>query len=160
MNTNDILLVISILSGVLSVGVAVYYFQWVKSQDPGSERAQKVATWIREGAQSYLKKLYGALGMLAVALAIILAVVFGVKEASAGYGLGMAVSFVLGALSSSIAGYMGMGIAVEANVRSATAANKGLESCIQRRLQSRYRHGPGNGWSCTYWYVFSFPHFR
>ncbi|TFG72177.1 MAG: sodium-translocating pyrophosphatase [Anaerolineales bacterium] len=123
---NTFLLVISILSGVLSVGVAVYYFRWVKSQDPGSERAQQVATWIREGAQSYLKKLYGALGMLAVSLAIILAIVFGVKEASAGYGLGMAGSFVLGALSSAIAGYMGMAIAVEANVRSATAANKGL----------------------------------
>ena len=122
---NTILLVICILAGILSVGVAVYYFRWVKSQDPGSERAQQVAKWIREGAQSYLKKLYGALGMLAVALALILAIVFGLKE-DAGYGLGMAAAFVLGALSSAIAGYMGMAIAVEANVRSATAANEGL----------------------------------
>ena len=123
---NTILLIVSIGAGIISVGVAVYYFQWVKSQDAGSDRAKQVATWIREGAQSYLKKLYVALTMLAIALAVILAIVFGLKEGSAGYGLGMAGSFILGALSSAIAGYMGMAIAVEANVRSATAANKGL----------------------------------
>ncbi|MDF1515297.1 MAG: sodium-translocating pyrophosphatase, partial [Anaerolineae bacterium] len=123
---NTILLVVSLVSGIISVGVAVYYFTWVKAQDAGSDRAKQVAQWIREGAQSYLQKLYTALTGLAIGLAIILAIVFGLKESSAGYGLGMAASFVLGALSSAIAGYMGMAIAVEANVRSATAANKGL----------------------------------
>jgi K(+)-stimulated pyrophosphate-energized sodium pump len=123
---NTILLIVSIVAGIISVGVAVYYFQWVKSQDAGNERSKQVARWIREGAESYLKKLYIALTLLAIALAIILALVFSMKENSAGYGLGMAGSFILGALSSAIAGYMGMAIAVEANVRSAVAANKGL----------------------------------
>jgi K(+)-stimulated pyrophosphate-energized sodium pump len=123
---NTILLVVSIVTGIISVGVAVYYFQWVKSQDAGNERSKQVARWIREGAESYLKKLYTALTMLAIALAIILAIVFGLKEGAAGYGLGMAGAFILGALSSAIAGYMGMAVAVEANVRSAVAANKGL----------------------------------
>jgi len=123
--SNMIWLIISFIAGIISVGAAYAYFRWVKAQDPGSERAQEVAGWIRDGAQSYLKKLYGALGLLAGVLAVIIAIVFGIQQGF-GYGLGMAVAFVFGALSSTIAGYMGMGIAVEANVRSATAANKGL----------------------------------
>jgi K(+)-stimulated pyrophosphate-energized sodium pump len=121
----DVWLIISLVAGFISVGVAVYFFNWVKKQDPGSERAKRVASWIREGAQSYLKKLYAALTLLAVALAIIIAIVFGLQE-DAGYGFMMAVSFILGAICSAIAGYMGMAIAVEANVRSATAAEEGL----------------------------------
>ena len=121
----DIWLIISLVSGIISVGVAVVVFNWVKKQDPGTEQAQKVAKWIKDGAESYLKKLYTALGGLALGLAIILAIVFGLEE-SWGYGLGMAVAFILGSLCSAVAGYMGMMIAVEANVRSATAAEKGL----------------------------------
>ncbi len=121
----NIWVVVSIISGIISVGVAVWYFNWVKAQNPGTERAQRVAGWIKEGAQSYLKKLYGALSLLAVVLAIIIAIVFGLQKGS-GYGFGMAVSFMFGAICSAIAGYMGMAIAVEANVRSATAGEEGL----------------------------------
>ncbi len=121
----NVWVIISLLVGILSVGVALWYFKWVKSQDPGSEQAQRVAGWIKDGAESYLKRLYSALTMLAVGLAIVIAIVFGLQEGP-GYGLGMAVTFIIGAISSAAAGYMGMSIAVEANVRSATAANKGL----------------------------------
>jgi len=121
----DIWLIISLVAGIISVGTAFAVFNWVKKQDPGTERAQRVAKWIKEGAQSYLKRLYSALGLLAVGLAIVLLIVFGLKE-SFGYGLGMAAAFVTGALCSAAAGYMGMMIAVEANVRSATASEKGL----------------------------------
>ena len=121
----NIWVIISFVLGIVSVGAAVMYFKWVMKQDPGTKRAIKVAGWIRDGAQSYLKKLYGALMLLAGVLAVVLFVVFGLQE-SWGYGLMMAFSFVVGAVCSSIAGYMGMAIAVEANVRSATAANKGL----------------------------------
>ena len=65
----NIWLIISFIAGIISVGAAVAYFNWVKAQDVGSERAQEVAGWIRDGAQSYLKKLYGALGLLAGGLA-------------------------------------------------------------------------------------------
>jgi K(+)-stimulated pyrophosphate-energized sodium pump len=121
----DIWLIISLVAGIISVGVALVVFNWVKKQDPGTERAQKVAKWIKDGAESYLKKLYSALGMLALGLAFILAIVFGLEE-SWGYGLGMAAAFIAGSLCSAAAGYMGMMIAVEANVRSATASEKGL----------------------------------
>lgn len=123
--SNTVWVIISLIVGIISVGAAVSYFRWVTAQDPGTERAKVVAGWIRSGAESYLKKLYGALGLLASGLAVIIAIVFSVQQ-SAGYGIPMAIFFILGATSSTIAGYMGMMIAVEANVRSATAAGKGL----------------------------------
>ncbi|MGC9348824.1 MAG: sodium-translocating pyrophosphatase [Anaerolineae bacterium] len=121
----SIWVIVSFIAGVISVGVAVVYYRWVTKQDPGTERAQRVAAWIEEGAASYLKKLYRALTGLAIALAIILAIVFGLQR-SPGYGLGIAVTFIVGALCSALAGYMGMTIAVKANVRTATAAKEGL----------------------------------
>ncbi|MGC9399520.1 MAG: sodium-translocating pyrophosphatase [Anaerolineae bacterium] len=119
-------LYVSLVAGLISVGAAVWYYRWVTRQDPGTERAQQVAEWIRQGAISYLKRLYTALIMVAVVLAIIIALVFGMSAESVAYGLQMAGAFVTGAVFSAIAGYMGMTIAVSANVRSATAANKGL----------------------------------
>jgi K(+)-stimulated pyrophosphate-energized sodium pump len=64
----SILLYVGIVSGLLSVGVAVYLYFWVMRQDAGSEKAQQVAGWIREGAASYLKRLYSALTLVAVIL--------------------------------------------------------------------------------------------
>ncbi len=123
--SNTLWLVFSIIAGIISIGAAFAYFRWVMRQDPGSERAQRVAGWIRAGARSYLKKLYSALGLLAGGLSIVIAIVFALQK-DLGYGLTMAITFIFGALCSTAAGYMGMTVAVEANVRSATAANKGL----------------------------------
>jgi K(+)-stimulated pyrophosphate-energized sodium pump len=127
MSSSDTLwLIIGAISGLISVGIAVWLYVWVERQDPGTERAQKVAAWIRQGAISYLKKLYTALIFVAAVLAFIIAIVFGIIQESAGYGFMMAASFIVGAVFSAIAGYMGMTIAVSANVRSATAAKEGL----------------------------------
>ncbi len=121
----DIWLIISLVAGIISVGVAVMIFHWVKKQDPGTERARQVAKWIRDGAASYLKKLYTALGGLVLAMSVVLVIVFGIQD-SFEHSIVMAIAFIFGAVCSAVAGYMGMMIAVEANVRSATAAEKGL----------------------------------
>ncbi len=47
-------LFISIGASILSIGAAIFLYFWVKRQDPGSERAQEVASWIRDGSQTYL----------------------------------------------------------------------------------------------------------
>jgi len=121
----NIWVVVSFIAGIISVGASLVYYRWVAKQDPGDERAQRVAGWIEDGARSYLKKLYVALTGLAVSLAIILALVFSLQE-NLGYGSGIAVAFIFGSVCSALAGYMGMTIAVKANVRTAVAANKGL----------------------------------
>lgn len=138
--SSQIWLFIAIAAGLVSVGVAVWIYFWVNRQDPGSKRAQEVAAWIREGAQSYLRKLYTALGMVAVGLGLIIAIVFmfdiehlgmGTIQFDAGRGIAMALAFVMGALCSAIAGYMGMTVAVAGNVRSATAAAKGINPAFR-----------------------------
>jgi len=131
---------ISLAAGALSIGVAVWLYFWVIRQDPGTERAQEVASWIQEGASSYLIRLYKALTLVALGLGIIIAIVFsfdiahlgtGSVTIDAAKGLTTAVAFIFGAVCSAIAGYMGMGVAVQANVRSATAANKDLNSAFR-----------------------------
>jgi len=133
-------LYISIAASLLSIGVAVYLFFWVKRQPPGTEKAQEVASWIREGAQTYLKRLYIALTIVALILGFIIAIVFsfdlvdiasGDVDITPGNGIRMAVAFIAGSLCSAVAGYMGMGIAVEANVRTATAANDSLNKAFR-----------------------------
>jgi len=69
-------LLIGVGAGLISVAVALYLFFWVRKQDAGTERAQEVARWIREGASSYLKKLYSSLGLVAVILGFVIALVF------------------------------------------------------------------------------------
>jgi K(+)-stimulated pyrophosphate-energized sodium pump len=123
--TDTLWLIVSLVAGFISVATAVGLYIWVNRQDPGTEQAKKVASWIREGAISYLRRLYTALLLVAVVLAVIIAIVFSLQQ-DAGYGISMAIAFIIGSILSAVAGYMGMTIAVSANVRSATAANKGL----------------------------------
>jgi K(+)-stimulated pyrophosphate-energized sodium pump len=131
---------ISLGAGVLSVAVAIYLHMWVRKQDAGSERAQEVASWIKDGAKSYLVRLYKALMLVAIAFGILIAILFSFDVANLGTGnvtvdasrgLAMAVAFLVGALCSALAGYMGMSIAVEANVRSAVAASDGLNKAFK-----------------------------
>lgn len=131
---------IAIVSGGASMAVALYLYFWVVKQDPGTERAQEVASWIKEGANAYLLKLYRSLGILSLIIGAIIAVVFSIQPETAGggavtmiwkEGLIMAFAFVGGALCSGIAGFMGMRVAVEANVRTATAANHSLSRAFK-----------------------------
>jgi len=131
---------VAIFAGIISVGVAIWLYVWVNRQDAGSEKAQEVASWIREGARTYLRRLYLALALVAVALGIIIAIVFsfdiehlGMETAAINpsRGIMMALAFVAGAICSALAGYMGMSVAVAANVRSATAANESINRAFQ-----------------------------
>ncbi len=137
---NTLWIVVCIIAGLVSVGGAAYLYFWVKRQDPGSKRAQEVAGWIEEGAQSYLRRLYTALTLVAAGLSVLIALVFtfdiehigtNAAQIDPGKGIAMAVAFVFGALCSALAGYMGMSVAVAGNVRSATAANKSINEAFK-----------------------------
>lgn len=131
---------LALFAGLVSVAVAVWLYRWVRRQNPGSEKAREVASWIREGAQTYLGRLYLALTFVALAMGVIIAIIFAFDIEHLGTaaariaptrGLGMATSFFAGALCSAVAGYLGMSIAVEANVRTATAAQDSLAEAFQ-----------------------------
>ncbi len=140
METPELWTIFAIVSGVISVGVAVWLYGWVRRQDPGSEKAQEVAAWIQEGATSYLRRLYLTLTLVAAGLGLIIAIVFSFDIENLGTeavtvdplrGGGMALAFLGGAVCSALAGYMGMSIAVAANVRSATAADHSLNQAFK-----------------------------
>ena len=137
---NQVWLYISIIASLISIGVALYLFFWVKKQDPGTEKAQEVASWIREGARTYLKRLYLALTIVSLILGFIIAVVFSFDLTEVAFGnvvinsangIRMALAFIAGSVCSAVAGYMGMSVAVEANVRTATAANDSLNKAFR-----------------------------
>lgn len=130
----------AIAAGVVSLSVALYLYFWVIKQEPGTERAQEVASWIKVGANAYLVKLYRALGILALIISVIIAIVFSIQPETVGggaatlhfrEGLTMSLAFIAGAICSGIAGYLGMRVAVEANVRTATAANFSLSRAFK-----------------------------
>jgi len=66
---------IGIVGGVISIGVAIYLYFWVMRQNRGSEKAQEVSSWIRSGANTYLRRLYTALAILAVIIGVIIALI-------------------------------------------------------------------------------------
>lgn len=136
--TVDMWLYVAMALGFVSLGYALYLFHWVSKQDAGGSREQQIARFVQEGARAYLKKLYTTLAKLVGVLAVILAMIFSVnmiETVKAGSlvgaanpleGVWTAVAFICGSLCSAIAGYLGMSIAVKANLRSAVAAKTGL----------------------------------
>jgi K(+)-stimulated pyrophosphate-energized sodium pump len=128
----DLWLYAGMFLGVLSFALAVVMYIWVIKQDAGSPKARKIADAIKAGAWAYLKRLYGALTGVAIVMGVILAIVFSFDKESFGLarGLETAGAYIIGALCSAIAGYLGMSVAVRANVRTATAAKISLNKAF------------------------------
>lgn len=131
-------LFIAVAIGALSVGVALRRYFWVKKQNPGSEEAQAIAGWIREGARTYLRHLYTALGLLVAVLGLVIAIMFSFQYTDGGgvtadprYGTMMALAFISGAFCSATAGYLGMTVAVTANARTSYAAGQGVNKAFR-----------------------------
>ena len=115
---------------VLGVVALLYTFwksAWVSKQDVGTERMGKIAENIAEGAMSFLKAEYKVLSIFVVSVAILL----GVSADSELSSPFVALSFVLGAICSALAGFIGMRVATKANVRTTNAARTGLSKALE-----------------------------
>ncbi|NCC47464.1 MAG: sodium-translocating pyrophosphatase [Clostridia bacterium] len=137
--TTDVWLISGMVLGIISFGIALLIYGWVRKQDDGSERSRKIARAIKDGAWAYLRHLYSALAGVAVVFGVILAIVFSLKGEGFNLltGLETALAFVVGALCSAIAGFLGMSVAVRANVRTAVAAVNSLN----KAFNTAYRAG-------------------
>jgi K(+)-stimulated pyrophosphate-energized sodium pump len=102
-------------------------FAWVSKQDAGTERMQEISKYIAEGAMAFLKAEWKILSYFVIFAAILLAFM-GNSNPHAHWSI--AIAFVLGAILSATAGYIGMRIATRANVRTAQAARTSLKKAL------------------------------
>ncbi len=120
----------------LSLGVAAYVVRWILSQDSGTERMKEISNAIKIGAEAYLGRQYRTISVIAIITAILLAV--GIRDPNSQWaGAYTAGGFMLGALSSNLAGYIAMFISVRSNVRAA----RGAMTSLDRALKIAFRGG-------------------
>ncbi len=113
--------------GLLGLLYVVWKSAWVAAQDAGTDKMKKIAGHIAEGAMAFLKAEYKVLAIFVVCVATLLAVTANSQTSSPLVGL----SFVLGAFSSALAGYIGMRVATKANVRTTHAARTSLGKALE-----------------------------
>ena len=102
-------------------------YNWVSKQEAGNERMQEISNYIAEGAMAFLKAEWKVLGYFVVIVAVLLGVMSMANENS---HWSIALAFVMGAVLSATAGYIGMKIATKSNVRTAHAARTSLSKAL------------------------------
>jgi K(+)-stimulated pyrophosphate-energized sodium pump len=115
------------VAGVLGLIYTFWKTSWVNRQDPGTEKMQKIGSYIAEGAMAFLKAEYKVLAIFVISVAVLLAVTANAETSSAM----VAVSFVFGAFFSALAGFIGMRVATKANVRTTAAARESLGKALE-----------------------------
>jgi K(+)-stimulated pyrophosphate-energized sodium pump len=123
------LLYLAPVLGVCGLLFAFYLIQKVSKQDAGTDRMKEIASFIHEGAKSFLVAEYKILVIFVIVLFILI---------GAGIGWLSAVCFLAGALFSTGAGYIGMDVATKANVRTAAAAK---DSGMNKALSTAFSGG-------------------
>jgi K(+)-stimulated pyrophosphate-energized sodium pump len=124
-----------LLAGLIAIAFAIWLARDVLGQDRGTKAMQEVAALIFEGAMAFLNRQYRTIAMLAVVAAIIIGVLIGVLANSPEQGLKTAVAFLVGAFCSGLAGFIGMYIAVQANLRTAAAAQRSVRDAVNVSLR-------------------------
>jgi len=121
------------ISALISLLVALYLYYYVKKQDAGTKKMQEISDAIKEGANAFLKREYKTLAIFVVAVTVLLLIFvpepIWITETKI-QNISLALAYVFGSLSSALAGYFGMDVALKANVRTANAARKGLNKAF------------------------------
>ena len=113
--------------GVIGLLYTFVKFAWVSKQDAGNDRMKEISTYIAEGAMAFLKAEWKILGYFVVIVSILLGFMASRNEHS---HWTIALAFIVGAVFSALAGYIGMRIATKANVRTAQAARTSLSKAL------------------------------
>lgn len=115
------------MMGVVGLLYTLIKFNWVSKQDAGSERMKEISNYIAEGAMAFLKAEWKILAYFVAIVALLLGFM---AQSNAESHWSIAISFVIGAVFSATAGYIGMKVATKANVRTAEAAKTSLSKAL------------------------------
>lgn len=114
--------------GIIGLLYTLVKFNWVSKQDAGSDRMKEISKYIADGAMAFLKAEWKILGYFVVIVAILLGVM---AQANPHSHWAISIAFVIGAVFSAVAGYIGMRVATKANVRTAQAARTSLQKALK-----------------------------
>src|SRR5215212_7553508 len=143
MDTNQIMELVIPIAAILGIGFALYLARDVLSRDRGTPEMQDVASTIFEGAMAFLRRQYTTIAVLAVITSVLVGILIAViPRSTEGTGvdkitLGVltSLSFLLGAVASGLSGFIGMYVAVQANLRTAAAARRSLGEALTVALR-------------------------
>src|SRR5450432_1641733 len=116
------------LMGIIGLLYTFIQFRWVSKQDEGTDLMKQISRYIAEGAMAFLKAEWKILGYFVVIVALLLGVMASTNPHS---HWAISLAFVLGAVLSATAGYIGMRVATKANVSTAQAARTSLAKALQ-----------------------------
>ena len=142
--TQSSLLTVVIGASALALIFAVFLARWVLARSRGTPEMQKISNAIQEGAEAYLARQYKTIAVLAIVVAALLGIGYGFfRHTTANdpvqdpktFALYVTASFLLGALSSGVAGYVGMWVSIRTNIRVASAAMTSLNDALQTALR-------------------------
>ena len=120
---------IGLVVSLIGLAFAGYTARWLLAQDAGTDRMQKIAAYIQRGAETFLSREYRYVAIVVVAVIILLLILSAIP--GSGMSPWTAVAFACGAGASALAGYIGMSIAVRANVRTTAGSMKSLNQGLR-----------------------------